>query len=388
LATSVASSRTILSAISGGLITAMTLLVSMMLVAVQLASGQFSPRTLRNWLGDPVLRRSVGIVLGTVVFCLMALRSIRDTDRTLTIPTVTVLVAVVLTIVSLIAVIHAVDHVTQNLKIGTVARRLVDDTLATIESEAGRRANQRPMTTPTASPRRLDPGDVPGDAVAVEAVGSGWVQQIDDDGVLDALPSGSTAWIVVVHGGYVVAGSPLCWLHPGDADGDVEDAVDRIRASFALGSARTMQQDIGFGLAQLSDIAIRALSPGINDPRTASDIVVHLGEVMTAIWRRERDDEMLADGERSVHRATPDHAEYLRAAFDGIRRAGRNDPEVMGTIARTMVTLRREVVRRGLPGPTRPIDEYLDELLESAQTDDWLARERDQLARAVDGRGT
>jgi len=387
LATSVESARSILAAIAGGLITAVTLLVSMMLVAVQLASGQLSPRTLRNWLGDRVLQRAVGVVLGTTVFCLLGLRSARQLGSDVSIvPSITVLVGVALGVISLVYVVRAVDHVTSNLQIGTIAQQLTDDTIATIRAN-GAAIDERPGLAPVAhrhpQPAPSDEAEVrriPSTAVAVETDHAGWVQQIDAEQLLSVIPEGATAWIAVVHGGYVFSHAPLAWLDLADGgtttDDDLDQALAGVRSCFALGPSRTMQQDVGFGIAQLTDIAVRALSPGTNDPQTACDLIMHLGEILRELWSHEPADVRLDDDGRRVYRAVPDPSQHLRAALDPIRRYGRHDPIVVRTLIEMATTLRNEVERRSLPGPIEPIDRWIDELATEVDDEGWIGRER------------
>lgn len=380
LSTTVESSRAIFAAVAGGLITAVTLLLSIMLIAVQLASAQFSPRTLRNWLGDRVLRWAIGFVLATTVFCLMGLRSVRDVGDIVVIPTVTVLIAVVLGVSSLAVMIRAVDHVTRSLQVGTVAQQLVGDTIGIIRSAEGGRANEDPVTAPASGgehPERSVPAN---NARVIEATKSGWVQQIDEEGILHGLPEGASAWIAVAHGAYVTTHSPLARVDVGPSNGHPldDEVVTAVRRSFALGPTRTMQQDVGFGLQQLTDIAVRALSPGVNDPQTASDIVVHLGEVLREVWSYPRASGTVSDGPTSVHRLAPAHVEHLRAALDPIRRYGNADPDVMATLVTMLRHLRSEVVRRDLAGPVGPIDDYLDDVIDRVDDADWLAHERER----------
>lgn len=385
--TTVDSARAILGAIAGGLITAVTLLVSMVLVAVQLASGQLSPRTLRNWLGDAVLQRAVGIVLGTTVFCLLGLRSARQLGDDLSIvPSTTVLVGVLLAILSLVYVVRAVDQVTKNLQIGTIAQGLTNDTIETIRQN-GATADARPRHAPVASPQPID--SYPDTAIAVECGASGWIQQIDAERLLHTLPSDATAWVVVIHGGFAMAHSPLAWVDFGNGPSDDVDDEERaeqfdsIRSCFALGSSRTMQQDVGFGTGQLTDIAVRALSPGTNDPQTARDILMHLGEILGELWAHEpAAAELEGDGRRVVQPvASPE--DHLRSALDPIRHYGRHDPAVMRTMAQMLQTLRAEIIRRELPNPIESIDTLLDELIRSADDGKWTDRERAEFAEAA-----
>ena len=381
--TTVDSARAILGAIAGGLITAVTLLVSMVLVAVQLASGQLSPRTLRNWLGDRILQRAVGVVLGTTVFCLLGLRSARQLGDDLSIvPSTTVLVGVVLAIVSLVYVVRAIDQVTTNLQIGTIAQQLTDDTIATIRSNGATRG-AAPQRAPLARDPRSSSDDVPADAIPVEADVAGWVQQIDTDQLVEVSPEGTTVWVVVTHGGYAMSRSPLAWV-TGLPDTDERDEiVDDLRNCFALGPSRTMQQDVGFGIAQLTDIAVRALSPGVNDPQTARDLTMHLGEILREVWSHERAVETIDEDGRVVHRTVATHEQLLRAALDPIRHHGRHDPDVMRTVAGMLTALRSEIERLDLPGPVAPIDDWLAEMDDVVDETGWSPRASSELAATL-----
>ncbi len=358
LSTTVQSARSVFAALAGGLITTFTLLLSMMLITVQLASSQFSPRTLRDWLGNRQLQHSIGIVLGTAVFCLLALRSTRQFDDgagTL-VPHVTVIVAVLLGVASLIAVVSSVDGTTNRLRIGSVAARISSQTIDVIQQNDGVTVGQDPQITSVGTDPDLDLDR----ATVVETSTAGWVQQIDDDALLAAVPEGHTAMVVALIGGFVPAHGPLVRLSP--AVDEQDSCLTRLRDAIAVGDSRTMQQDIEFGLVQLTDIAVRALSPGVNDPTTACDILVHLGDVMLALWATPRGSTTLTDDGRTVIRHRPTHADYLDRAFLPILHYGRQDVQVVATMRATMELVRSEVVRRQLPGPLGPLDDLLARL--------------------------
>lgn len=385
--TTVDSARSVFTAIAGGLITSITLLLSMMLITIQLASSQYSPRTLRDWLGDAYLKHTVGLALGTTVFSLLALRSTRSFDEggAEIIPHVSVIVAVVLGVVSLFGVVRSVDHVTQSVQIGSVSRRIAADTISVIESGEEIDAGQRPTQAPsTGDPSATGDGlaewgevDVPADALAIEALQSGWVQQIRTASILERLPDESTGYVTVPLGAFVSEGAPLMWVSPDPGD-DHPCRTDLLDA-FALGDTRTLQQDVGFGIMQLTDIAVRALSPGVNDPSTANDLIVHLGDVMLAVWSRPMADGETTEGRRSLIRRQPRYEEHLRRAFDPIRRYGASDPSVMLTLTRTLRTVVAEVDRRSLPGPIEPLDRMIADIIDSVDDAGWAPFEVEQL---------
>jgi uncharacterized membrane protein len=370
--TTVDSARSVFAAMAGGLITSITLLLSMMLVAVQIAGSQYSPRTLRDWLGNRTLQHAIGIVLGTTVFCLLALRSTRDLGdgSDPIVPHLTVLVAVLLGVGSLVAVVRAVDHLTHSVRVGSVAERVANDTIDVLHRAEEVPAGQAPELLPTAEPsdtrRQLD---IPRTAEAVETPRSGWIQQVDEDAILAALPDDATAYVPVSIGGFVPDGAPLAWV---DAPSAIDDTDrERIVDSFAVGDSRTLQQDVEFGLVQLTDIAVRALSPGVNDPTTASDVTVHIGNVLIAIWTRPSPPAVREDAGRSIVTVRPTHAAYLARSIGPIRRYGAQDPEVLSSIAKTLGLVRSEVIRRGLPGPIAPLDEAITATASAADTSTW-----------------
>ena len=359
LETTVESARSVFGAIAGGLITSITLVLSMMLVAVQLASSQFSPRTLRNWLGNRTVQHAVGFVLGTTVFCLLALRSTRSfgEDEDAVVPHLTVMVAVALGVLSLVAVVHTVDHITHSLQVGSIADRVATETIDVIERVYRNEPTSIQVGVESGALRADGTIEVPIGAAALEASDSGWVQQIDDDMVFNSIPEHSTGYLTAAVGSFVTNRSPIMWIAP--APTDAVSCRDALLQAIAVGDSRTMQQDIEFGIIQLTDIAVRALSPGVNDPSTATDVIVHLGNVMTALWERPALSTTHRSGTRTLVRVRPTHAALLDRAFTPIIHYGSTDRQVTIALQRVIDLLRSEVVRRDLPGPIEPLDDIL-----------------------------
>ncbi len=364
MTTTVEGGRAILTAIAGGLITSVTLLLSLVLVAVQLASSQFSPRTLHDWTGDRTQQVTIGLVLGTSVYCLLVLRetSVVGEDVPL-IPHLSVLLAVALGVLSLIAVVRYVDHLTASLRVGSVARSITSQTVDAVHRRGQRSVGASPgMPLATSSAAAPDPGlgredtAVPTDAVAITVDEGGWVQQIDEDRLLDALPEGSTAHLTVAVGSHVLAGAPIVQVSPPVVDEECENGV---RTAIAIGSERTMQEDAAYGIMQLVDVALRALSPGVNDPNTANEMIVNLGAVFVAYWSYPQEPTTRSDQGRTLVRRPVTHDDVLSAAMRPLRHHGADDPTVVETLLRMLITLRDEIERRDLPGPIQPVVEQI-----------------------------
>jgi uncharacterized membrane protein len=167
------------------------------------------------------------------------------------------------------------------------------------------------------------------------------------------------------------------WVWPDPEDAEI---VEQLVNTIAIGDTRTMQQDVGFGILRLVDIAVRALSPGVNDPNTANDVIVHLGVIALALWELPRAPNWRVEDGRTVIRTDLDHEDYLHSAFDPIRRYGSQDPTVVLAMLRTLNSLLSEVSRRELPGPTEPIEELIHTLTGIA-FEDISARDRDDINR-------
>lgn len=386
LTTSVDGARSILSAIAGGLISSVTLLLSLVLVAVQLASSQFSPRTLRGWTSNRTQQVAIGLVLGTAVYCLLVLRETRTLSDDLALaPHLSVLLAVTLGVLSLIAVLRSVDQLTNSLRIGSVAQSITDETVDAIHKRAEGLLLQRPgqqvAVPPSADLTAPAPSD---DGLAIPAPRSGWVQQIDEDRLLEAIPDGSVIRLVAPVGVFVMKDSPLAWVCPIPEDQEVrERCLDKSSGAYALGNERTLQTDVGYGILQLTDIALRALSPGVNDPNTANDIIVNLGVVLLTIWEYPLESSTREVDDRTLIRQTITHGEFLERAFDPIRRHGADNASVVATMLTTLATLRAETQRRNLPGPTGPIDDTVDRVLATFRRNDPDPRDGEIVEKMV-----
>ncbi len=365
--TTVDNARSILSTVAAGTIGAASVVFSLTLVAVQLASTQYSPRVVRGFLRDRFQQVAMGSVVGTFTYSLVVLRAVRspldDTGETLAFqPRLSVLFAVILGVTSLVAVLGSIDHTAKALRVGSIINRITDETIAVIHEQfprldqvspsIGPLGVDRPASTPAPGPASSSGGepanlDPPDDALVVRCSTAGWVTQVSTDGLIDAMPSGSTLSLHSSVGTYLLANTPLASLWPVDDDRR-EHVSERIRSSIELRPMRTMQQDPGFGLLQLVDIALRALSPGVNDPNTANDVVVRVGSVLVELLSRQVPDRLAIIDDRVVVRASDNsHADYVDLVIDPIRRHARTEPGVLATLVRTLQNVAQRTEENG-----------------------------------------
>jgi len=332
---------TLLSTIAGATITTAGVVFSLLVISLQLASGQFSPRVLRGFWRDRLGQVLIGLLLSTFAFCVIALARLDPEAKQA--PALIVLVALLLALASVLAIVVYLDRISRQQYVGRIIARVADETLSLIEelpygSQIGMRIGDP-----------VSPPELVGVPLAVAAPGDGWVQQISRRAVIAAAPAGSVVRIETRVGAYIVRGTPLITIWPAPPEPD----HDRIRHSaddaVILGPARTMQQDIDFGLRQLNDIGLRALSAAVNDPTTATEVVLRLGSVLRPLLLAELPAQSVRDPAGRIL-LTPydlDHPEYIAHAFDQLRHYSAAHQQVVLALIRTVRMLRDACLSAG-----------------------------------------
>jgi uncharacterized membrane protein len=325
---------TLLGIIAGATITTAGVVFSLLVVSLQLASGQFSPRVLRGFWRDQFGQVLVGLLLSTFAFCVLALARLDPAAKQA--PALTMMFALLLTLASVIFIVVYLDRISRQQYVGNIIARVAGETLDLIDElpygpHVGMRVGEA-VPAPAV--------DTMGEPLIVRSPGDGWVQQISRRAVIAAGPAGGIVRLETRVGGYLVRDTPIASIWPRPADPAAAAAL--IRAAVILGPARTMQQDIDFGLRQLNDIALRALSPAVNDPTTAIEVTVRIGSIMRPLILTELPAQSVRDEAGRVL-LTPfdlDHAEYIGHAFDQLRLYAAAHPQVLTAIARTQRMLR------------------------------------------------
>ena len=280
------SARDLLSAIASSSITVMGVVFSITIVALTLASTQYTPRVLRNFMRDRGNQVVIGVLTGTYAYAMLVMRSVRSVEEGTFVPTLAVTVGLLLALVTTGAIIYFINHMAESIQAANIIQRAAE------------------ATTPLLVPRYPDgvgtalDGAAPPDAArggVIRADRSGYVRYVDGDALLAlARRHDLVIRIETEPGDFLLEGTTLAVLHPAGAD----DALARaVCAAVELGPERTLQQDAEFGIRQIMDIAVKALSPGINDPTTAVTCVDQLGVLLARAaahpdpspWRGETD---------------------------------------------------------------------------------------------------
>jgi uncharacterized membrane protein len=257
--------RTLLGAVAASTIGVAGTVFSITVAALSLAAGQMGPRLLRNFTRDRGNQITLGAFLGTFSYALMVLRSVRTQSEGDFIPHLSLSIGILLAFVCVTTLVFFVGH---------MAGRINVDTVIDLVSEEVRSAVQR-LTTDTQQPAP-PPADFWHNAVPISDHRRGYLQQLDDNGLADWAAEHKTAVHLLVRpGDYVFPGAPIALMTP-----LAEGADAAIRNATALGPQRVRTADLEFAVRQLVEVAVRALSPGINDPHTAMSVLDRLGAAL------------------------------------------------------------------------------------------------------------
>ncbi len=311
--------RTVLSSISGAMISVTGLVFSITIVVLQLASSQFSPRVLRTFLESRVTQHTLGVFAASFLYALTVLRSIVDTPES-SVPQVAVTVAYLFVLAAVGMFLAFIHHITQSISVTTIIRRAADETRALI-----RRGQDEAADHPDSMPE-LPRHDRQHTALARR---SGYLDTIDHH-PLCTFATGHEARIELLHplGAYVVEGAPIALVHGGPAtEVDWDAGIDR---GLGVRHERSMQQDASFGVRRLVDIAEKALSPGINDPTTAVQVVDELHDILRRMVVARDPYPVRHDEEGVVRLVTADwtFAQYLDLALDEIAHYGKDSLQI------------------------------------------------------------
>jgi len=249
-----------LGAMAGGMITFTGFVFSILLLAVQFGSSQFSPRMLRRFLRDPTTKVSLGMFMATFIYALLVLRTIEPRGNADFIPDFSVSISILMLLISMFLFLRLISRTTQGLRVAAVVKTVGDEGAVAI-------AEVYPEAAPAqgeASPTPLAATNGGSTQVTFEE-GPGILQSIDHRGLVRiATEAGVTIELVSSIGGMVIPGGPLFRIH---GEGTVDP--EALRRSVAVGDERNMKQDPAFVFRLLADISAKALSPGVNDPTTS-----------------------------------------------------------------------------------------------------------------------
>ncbi len=344
----------ILSTVAASMVTLAALVLTITMVVVQLAMGQFSPRIVRSILQDRPSQLAIGIFVGTFAHAMLAMREVQfaGEGKEASVPGVAILVAFLLVIASIIVLVSYVHHLGQSLRVAALIELVGTDVRSLVER----------LYPDAGAPAESEPGVV----VVAE---SGVVFHVDHERLVElARRADCLVELVPTLGDFVPAGAALARIIPSDAPVD----HDEVCALIDLGPERTMNQDVAYGMRMLVDIAERGLSEPFLDPTTTVQAIDRLHDCLRQLANRRFPDGRYRDGSGVVRLVTStiDWDGYVRLAFDEIREAGATSPQIPRRLAAALEDLLNIAPTDRQPALRR----QLQLLRASTETDATVAR--------------
>lgn len=345
----------ILGTVAASMVSLAALVLTITMVVVQLAMGQFSPRIVQRILEDKPSQLAVGIFVATFAHAMLALREVQ-TEGEGVVPGVAVVVAFVLVIISIMVLVWYVHHIGRSLRVAALIELVGNDTRKLMDALYVNHGAAPSFERPTICAQR-----------------SGVITQIDHKALVRTAEAGECVLTLLpALGEFVPAGAPLF---------EVAGKVERLDVDAAIGSIqvsleRTLDQDLAYGLRMLVDIAERSLSDGpFLDPTTAVQAIDRLYDCLRQLSPRPFPDGRYRDEKDEVRLVTQAMTweEYVHLAFDEIRIAGAGSPQV----ARRLHAALKDLLTVAPPERKRPLQEQLDLLLAGVQ--DAIAEESDRI---------
>src|SRR5215469_10055053 len=316
--------RQILTAIAAAIITVVGVVFSIVIVALTLTSTQFGPRMLRNFIRDPGTQVTLGTFVGTFVYAILTLGSIGQESGGNFVPHISITMTLALLVVDLGVLIYFIHHVATQIQLPQVIAGIAGDLSRAIDAQV---ANAAASAVVPGAAESLAALSGPGDTVA--APSSGYLQFIHRQTLVRIASRAD----VVIHmmyrpGHFFVQGHPYAMVWPADRAGLVARELGK---SHVTGPYRTLVQDVSFGLDQLVEIALRALSPAVNDTFTAMTCIDWIGDSLYKVTGNWQPQHVYCDdgGKVRVITTEPSYQRLVQRSFEKVRQAGRGMPAIM-----------------------------------------------------------
>lgn len=343
-------SRGILVAVGGSVLAVAATTFSITMSVIATASSTYGPRLVRNFMVDRSNQRVLGLFVATFVYCLMVLRRVRGTDDGVSfVPHVAVYGAIVLALVNVAALVYFLHHISAVIQVSTLVRRVRSELERSVDGLYGDGAASRVPAVALASA-----------SAVVLADRAGFVTSVDAPGLVKAAVDVGAAELLVQPGTHVMVGEPLARV-----TGDADAMSAAVRRHVSVGEKRTPTQDVHFALQQMVEMAVRAVSPSMNDPYTARNVVEELACGLVPAIRHGDPAAGWPDDTGTVRLVwrLPTGVELVDLVFDDLRVYAAEDPAVVAAA----LQLAGRVLRVASAEVTSRVERQVDELLAAAE---------------------
>ncbi len=328
--------RTLLATLVGSLVTVLALVFSITIVALTLAASQLGPRLLRSFMRDRSNQGVIGVFTATFLYTLIALLSVGRLEARGVVPHITVVGAFVLTTLSVAVLVYFIHHVSESIQAPNVIVGVAGELVDVVRRIYPQNDPENTPEEPSEPPREVWSRE----AGRATSTRSAYIQAINEGRLVSVAESRDLVLDVLVRpGDFIVEEGSLAVVY-GEEPMD-EETAESIRDAFFMGDRRTATQDVEYVLMQLVEIAVRALSPGINDPFTAMTCVDRIGAAMCVLASRVEPPRRLADGDGML-RVVLDRTDFegiMDTGFRQIRQHGASQPAVLVRMLETLATI-------------------------------------------------
>jgi len=346
--TGASGARSLLVAVASSMITVAGVAFSITLVALSLASSQYTSRVLRNFMSDKTNQTVLGVFVGIFAYCLVVLRTIRDGSGTEFVPSLAVLGGVVLAFVGIGFFVYFIHHIAMAIQASHILARIGAETVRSVDAlfPEGVGSDAQSEAVPEARVQPTVETWLP-----VYSARTGYIQGFDAEALFKvARKTGSIIRMERKIGDFAIEGQPLVSI--GGNQRPDAGSCDLLRAAFLINHQRTTDQDAAFGVRQIVDVALKALSPGVNDTTTAIMAIDYLTAILVRLSRRTIESPWRYDeGELRVITLGSTYADLVSGAFDQIRQNSGGNVAVLARLLDALQTLAGEVrteSRRGV----------------------------------------
>ena len=326
--------RTVLSTIAAGMFTVTSIVISLTFIALTMMSSQLGPRLLAFFMRDRTTKVSLGIFIATIIYALVSMASVGAKGDATFAPHLSFVIAIFLAIISLGTMIYFVDHIAQSIQADALVARLAAACDDAIDSAIRDEESGEPPTE--AEIKALD-DRFDETCLKWEAQGTGYLSSVDYPALLKTAAKHDAIIKLFFQVNTFVFDEQVLALFrcPSDQADEMREALD---ASIALSDRRTPAQQINFEISALSEVALRALSPGINDPYTASACVDYLGNTLSRIAKAAPKVRTLKDegGTMRLLRTADDLPFFLDQCIAPIIEAGADSPIALTSLIRSL----------------------------------------------------
>ncbi|MGI9035922.1 MAG: DUF2254 domain-containing protein [Pyrinomonadaceae bacterium] len=327
-------SRDMLSAVAGSMITVAGIVFSIVIVALSLTSTQYTPRILRNFMRDQINQVVLGVFVGIFTYCVVVLRTIRGgNDEHVFVPSIAVITGMLLALVGIGFLIYFIHHIAVTIQASTIIASVSDETIKVIDELFPHRLGEN---APEEELENLEKFSTEANWQTIRSTATGYIQNIDIQGLLDF--TGKREIVVRMRHGigeFVVAGAPLASVASAAQTANKDLKVDRemtekLNRIYSMDNFRTIDQDVAFGIRQIVDIVMKALSPGVNDTTTAVISIDYLTAICSHLAAHPFPTHFrFAENRLCVIAKSPSFEDLLDLAFNQTRQNARDNVAII-----------------------------------------------------------